>query len=121
MRAAPQRPPYPGTVQTGIAARLQRGLLRTAGCCISGLLMQACTMVTASEPVYVPAPPPQEPVSVPAPRETVHVPPGHMPPPGHCRIWYPDRPPGHQPPPGDCRELRFRVPPGAVLIYGRGQ
>jgi hypothetical protein len=46
------------------------------------------------------------------------VPPGHMPPPGKCRIWHPDRPPGHQPPPGDCGELRERVPPGATLIRG---
>jgi len=46
------------------------------------------------------------------------VPPGHLPPPGECRIWYPDRPPGHQPPPGDCRRLRYRVPPGAYLIGG---
>jgi hypothetical protein len=27
---------------------------------------------------------------------------GHRPPPGECRIWYPDRPPGQQPPPFRC-------------------
>jgi hypothetical protein len=46
------------------------------------------------------------------------IPPGHMPPPGQCRIWFPERPPGQQSPPGDCRELRHRVPHGAVLIRG---
>ena len=48
----------------------------------------------------------------------VKIPPGHLPPPGECRIWFPDRPPGHQPPPGDCRELSRRVPHGAVLVEG---
>ncbi|WP_189471653.1 hypothetical protein [Litchfieldella qijiaojingensis] len=46
------------------------------------------------------------------------IPPGHMPPPGECRIWYPDLPPGQQPPPGHCDELQYRVPPDAVLIQG---
>lgn len=30
------------------------------------------------------------------------IPPGHLPPPGECRVWYPERPAGHQPPPYRC-------------------
>jgi hypothetical protein len=45
---------------------------------------------------YYPAPVPSY-----APRH-VHIPPGHYPPPGHCRVWYSGRPPGHQPPPFRC-------------------
>jgi hypothetical protein len=52
------------------------------------------------------------------PRGESKIPPGHMPPPGKCRIWYPDLPPGQQPPPGECRDLQYRVPPGAWLIRG---
>lgn len=46
------------------------------------------------------------------------IPAGHMPPPGECRIWFPDRPPGQQPPPGKCYDLERRVPPGAFLVHG---
>jgi hypothetical protein len=46
------------------------------------------------------------------------IPGGHMPPPGECRIWYPDLEPGQQPPPGPCAQLRYQVPPGAYLIWG---
>jgi hypothetical protein len=46
----------------------------------------------------------------------LHVPPGHLPPAGKCRIWYPGTPPGHQPPPGDCRTLSRQLPRGAWLV-----
>jgi hypothetical protein len=48
----------------------------------------------------------------------VEIPRGHLPRPGKCRIWFPDRPPGYQPPPGKCKKLRDRVPSGAYLVRG---
>jgi hypothetical protein len=45
------------------------------------------------------------------------IPPGHLPPPGACRVWYPERPPGHQPPPGRCATLKHHVPAGAWLLH----
>ena len=71
-----------------------------------------CAGCTAQGGIYpsTPYPPPTH--------DSVAIPPGHMPPPGECRIWHPDRPPGHQPPPGDCAALRHRVPPGAFLVRG---
>lgn len=50
-------------------------------------------------------------------REAVDIPPGHMPPPGECRVWFPGAPPGHQPPPGRCEDLERSVPAGAWLLY----
>jgi hypothetical protein len=48
---------------------------------------------------------------------TLGIPEGHLPPPGTCRLWYPDRPPGHQPPPQRCGYLRYHAPVGAWLIH----
>ena len=90
------------------------GLMAKAWKCLSvivamiGLVSFAGCTVLLPDPYYSPSYSAQ-----------THIPPGHLPPPGECRIWYPDRPPGHQPPPGDCRALSRRVPPGAELIYGR--
>ncbi len=48
---------------------------------------------------------------------SLRIPPGHLPPPGSCRIWFPGRPPGKQPPPGDCATLAHQVPAGAWLLH----
>jgi len=50
------------------------------------------------------------------PYKKLGIPPGHLPPPGMCRIWFPGRPPGHQPKPGNCHRLSQKVPPGAWLL-----
>lgn len=59
------------------------------------------------EPIHAPGPPPHA---------QLGIPPGHLPPPGECRIWYPGEPPGQQPPPGPCYRLSREVPPGAWLV-----
>ena len=48
------------------------------------------------------------------------IPPGHLPPPGECRVWYEGRPPGQQPPPVDCREAERVAARGrnSRVIYG---
>lgn len=51
-------------------------------------------------------------------RHHIKIPPGHMPPPGKCRIWFYDRPPGHQPQPISCHRIGRRIPYGAVLVRG---
>lgn len=47
----------------------------------------------------------------------LHVPRGHYPPPGECRLWYEGRPPGQQPAPGRCERFIGRVPAGAFILY----
>ena len=49
-------------------------------------------------------------------RAAFHIPPGHLPDPGECRIWIPGVPPGQQAPAGNCAVLAEQVPPGAWLI-----
>lgn len=64
-----------------------------------------------------PVPAPARAVAVDTPRKLKGVPPGHYPPPGHCRLWYDGRPPGHQPPPTRCESLIGLVPRGAFVLY----
>ena len=48
------------------------------------------------------------------------IPPGHLPPPGQCRVWMPGEPPGKQKKKnaaGDCSRLARQVPAGGWLVY----
>ena len=50
-------------------------------------------------------------------RSQLRVPPGHYPPPGMCRVWFPGRPPGHQPRAGSCRAIERTAPAGTWILY----
>ena len=75
------------------------------------LFLNGCSGVVVSGPH-----PPDYPTE--RPHGRLGIPPGHLPSPGECRIWYPGMPPGQQPPPGPCSKLQWEVPPGAWLIHG---
>lgn len=52
------------------------------------------------------------------------IPPGHLPPPGQCRVWMPGEPPGKQKkkyPSGDCDSISRDVPAGGWLVYRPGE
>lgn len=51
---------------------------------------------------------------------TLGIPPGHLPPPGQCKVWMPGEPPGQQKKKfksGDCASVQRQVPPGGWLVY----
>lgn len=83
---------------------------------LAAALLESCSpRVISRAPVPVPGPEKGErrgSLSL----HTLGIPPGHMPPPGHCRIWYPGKPPGHQPPPFRCGAGRLRIPLGSFLV-----
>jgi hypothetical protein len=49
------------------------------------------------------------------------VPPGHLPPPGQCRIWVPGRPPGQQARARSCDGIVAAAPAGAIILYRPGR
>jgi hypothetical protein len=45
-----------------------------------------------------------------------HIPPGHYPAPGACRIWLPGEAPGHQPRPRSCAGIERAAPAGSWIL-----
>lgn len=52
---------------------------------------------------------------------TLGIPPGHLPPPGRCRIWVPGVPPGHQARARSCRNIDRYAPAGSLVLYRPGR
>ena len=80
-----------------------------------GAAVSAC-----SSAIRTPAPAPPSRVVVVSSdedRSSLRVPPGHYPPGGECRVWFPGRPPGQQPKSGPCSRLERQAPAGSWLLY----
>ena len=52
--------------------------------------------------------------------KALHIPKGHLPKAGQCRIWYPNTPPGRQPHPVSANVAFRNVPAGAWVIENAG-
>ena len=72
-----------------------------------------CSSFSATQPVR-PAPAASGRASTAA---TLGIPPGHLPPPGQCRIWLPGEPPGHQPRARSCAHIERSAPAGGWILY----
>lgn len=73
----------------------------------------ACSSISSSRPEQ-PSPAVRRGPSTAA---TLGIPPGHLPPPGQCRVWYPGEPPGHQPRPRSCARIERSAPAGSWIVY----
>ena len=49
------------------------------------------------------------------------IPPGHLPPPGECRVWIPGTPPGRQAGPRSCDGIMVVAPAGSWVLYRPGR
>ena len=81
------------------------------------LAAMACSSIsttTKSKPAPAPAPAPAQKQGK-STAATLGIPPGHLPPPGQCRVWMPGTPPGHQAKARSCANIERSAPAGARL------
>jgi hypothetical protein len=89
------------------------------------IIAATMAILTAAACKPVSSTPPAEPEPVPrrAARTaaTLDIPPGHLPPPGMCRVWLPGKPPGHQPKARTCADIERSAPAGSWIVQRPGQ
>ncbi len=78
----------------------------------AGLAAVGCT-----RRVVVVEAPPATSARGPSTAATLGVPPGHLPPPGMCRVWIQGRPPGRQAQARSCDGILAVAPAGAWILY----
>ncbi len=82
------------------------------------LTAAACKPIPASEPSPEHSATPRRRPSTAA---TLGIPPGHLPPPGMCRVWMPDQPPGHQRESRSCSNIERTAPAGSWIVERPGR
>jgi hypothetical protein len=83
------------------------------------LAAMACSSIsttTKSKPAPAPAPAPAQKQGK-STAATLGIPPGHLPPPGQCRVWMPGEPPGHQAKARSCANIERSAPAGSWIVY----
>ena len=82
------------------------------------LAAMACSSVTTtkSQPAPAPAPAPAKNQGK-SSASKLGIPPGHLPPPGQCRVWIPGEPPGHQAKARSCANIERSAPAGSWIVY----
>jgi len=65
--------------------------------------------------------PEARPGKAPSAAATLSVPPGQLPAPGLCRVWFPGRPPGRQPRARPCAQVESAAPAGTWVLYRPSQ
>jgi hypothetical protein len=86
---------------------------RHLGLALAILAATGCSSFSSSQPSQ-PAPAVRHGPSTAA---TLGIPPGHLPPAGLCRVWFPGEPPGHQPRARSCARIERTAPAGSWIIY----
>ena len=78
----------------------------------------ACSSATTtkSQPAPAPAPAPAKNQGK-SSASKLGIPPGHLPPPGQCRVWIPGDPPGHQAKARSCANIERTAPAGSWIVY----
>ena len=77
------------------------------------LTATACSSINTTRTRPAPAPARHR---VAASTSVAHIPPGHYPAPGTCRIWLPGEAPGHQPKPRSCAGIERVAPAGSWIL-----
>lgn len=89
-----------------------------AGFAMAFLAAGACKPVVSTQPAPESRPAARRSPSTAA---TLGIPPGHLPPPGMCRVWVNGKPPGHQARPRSCSNIERTAPAGSYIVERPGK
>ncbi len=81
------------------------------------LIIAAVLTGCSGKSIYQSEPRPEPAVAKKSTAATLGIPPGHLPPPGQCRVWVPGKPPGHQARPRGCANIEAFAGPGTWIVY----